>query len=590
MLPEALWTRRFIVAWLGCFVTVLAFDVLWSIQTLMWGMLHVGTYVNAMLLATVLALPAVCSRRQWPQLVVLLLADAALIANLMYCRTFFDAIPPQGYGHIAAQLDFTSVMFDTFSWLYLVLPVIAVVTFLLMNPGEDSDEPRPNAVFYLCTLGMLALVSAVIAMFSGGMSHHIAQIRRGFASSAVPVIYTVPGTLVADATAVQPDITGEQRDFVARWGREHVGFRNAMGEPADTLVRRDNLVVVLWNSLESWPIGIKVEGKELTPNLNRALLDSTLTTFYAPRVLAQTGVGRSIDGQLLMLAGMYPMADGSFSVRHADNHFHTLPDAMKRNGAKTYLLSGSEPWMWNVARVAKSFGIDHLVMRDSWNNSETIGGKILSDNSFISQSVARMQRGEVWPEGESAYVQLMTHSTRAPFKIPEELQTIALSEGYPPRLLDYMTAVHYTDQAVGRLLDYLRQRSDWDRTMVVIVGDRGALSLWRSALRSDAAGAKLVSSEEYVPLLIINAPVGGYRKAVMGQVDVYPTLLDQMGLDADWRGMGFTALGQQSPAFAVTSGGRIVGNTSGTPAGLPAHIDGAREASDLTLRYDLLEE
>ena len=28
MLPEALWTRRFIVAWLGCFVTVLAFDVL----------------------------------------------------------------------------------------------------------------------------------------------------------------------------------------------------------------------------------------------------------------------------------------------------------------------------------------------------------------------------------------------------------------------------------------------------------------------------------------------------------------------------------------------------------------------------------
>ena len=63
-----------------------------------------------------------------------------------------------------------------------------------------------------------------------------------------------------------------------------------------------------------------------------------------------------------------------------------------------------------------------------------------------------------------------------------------------------------------------------------------------------------------------------------------------MGLDADWRGMGFTALGQQSPAFAVTSGGRIVGNTSGTPAGLPAHIDGAREASDLTLRYDLLEE
>jgi len=153
-----------------------------------------------------------------------------------------------------------------------------------------------------------------------------------------------------------------------------------------------------------------------------------------------------------------------------------------------------------------------------------------------------------------------------------------------------MTAVHYTDQAVGRMLDYLRQRSDWERTMVVVVGDRGALSPWRQALRSDAAGAKLVSAEEYVPLLIINAPFGGRRKSVMGQVDVYPTLLDQMGLEADWCGVGFSALAAKSPRFAVSFNGRLVGNTSGSPAGMSEHVDNARKASDLMIRYDLLEE
>ena len=75
-----------------------------------------------------------------------------------------------------------------------------------------------------------------------------------------------------------------------------------------------------------------------------------------------------------------------------------------------------------------------------------------------------MQRGDVWPEGESAYVQLVTYTGHNPFRIPEELQTIALEGDYPAKLRDYMTAVHYSDQALGRFLHYLRTRSDWNRT------------------------------------------------------------------------------------------------------------------------------
>lgn len=591
MFPEALWTRRFLVAWLGCLLTVVAFDLLWSLPTNPRALAYVGTYVNGILLATVLALPAVASRRAWPQLVVLLLADCVLAANLMYAAAFYSSIPLDAYPRVASLLDFTGAVGTRFSWWYLVLPAIAVATYLLMQTGDDNaDEPRPNIIFYTLTLGILALLAAGVAAACGGLTQHVERLRSSYNGIVAPVVYTVPGVLIAESLEVPDPITPDQQKFVAQWGRNHVALRSAMGEPADTMVRRDNLVMIFWESLESWPIGVKVEGKELTPNINRMLRDTTLRSFYAPRVLSQAAAGLTSDGQLLALAGMHPTHSGAFAMTCSDNRFHTLPDAMKQQGARTYLLSGDRPWRWNAEMMARAFGIDHIHLRDSWNTSERINGDTPSDNAVISQAIAKMQRGEVWPEGEKAYVQINTLSGHAPFRIPAELQTIALDGGYPAKLRDYMTAVHYTDQAVGRLLDYLRQRPDWNRTMVVITGDHEALSHWRSALRSDATGAKLIEAEEYVPLVVLNAPIAGRRASVMGQIDIYPTLLDEMGLDYRWRGMGFSALAQRSPAFAVSHRGRIVGDTSDFGSQVSRHVEDALTVSDLIIRHDLLEE
>jgi len=99
-----------------------------------------------------------------------------------------------------------------------------------------------------------------------------------------------------------------------------------------------------------------------------------------------------------------------------------------------------------------------------------------------------MQRGEIWPEGEKAYVQIVTYTGHNPFKIPEKFKTISFSGNYPEKLTDYLTTVHYTDQALGRLLDYLKSRPDWHRTMVVIVGDHEALASWRHEMRNSIEG------------------------------------------------------------------------------------------------------
>ena len=78
LFPESLWTRRFTVVWLCCLATVLAFDVLWCSQTTFRGLGMAGTWVNALTLSTLMALPVVLTRRIWPQITLMALVDLLL--------------------------------------------------------------------------------------------------------------------------------------------------------------------------------------------------------------------------------------------------------------------------------------------------------------------------------------------------------------------------------------------------------------------------------------------------------------------------------------------------------------------------------
>lgn len=592
LFPTSLWTRQFFWAWIGCFATVIAFDILWCAQTTFRAFGFIGTYVNAATMATLLAMPVVIIRRPWLQMLVLALVDVLMLANLMYCLTYFNSIPAASYLLAGQVLDFHSSITDSWRWVYITLPVIAIATLFFINPNRD--EPKPRWIPYIVTLVVMCLFSALTVLCAGGLTSHVAKLKGQCYYAATPVvIYTIPGTLVAELTAHDALPTNEERTAVAGWNRDHMalsaGMHSTVRELPDSL-RRDNLVVIFCESLESWPVGAQLEGKELTPSLNKAMAD-TANTWYASHVLSQVGPGRSIDGQLLMLAGMYPTRDVVYSMKYPFNTFFALPAAMKQQGATTYLFSGDKPGTWNQALIARAFGIDNLDMADSWDNSQRIGHPArLSDASFIEQTIAKMKRDDVWAHNEKAYVQLVTYSGHSPFKIPQEHRTISFSGSYPEKLTDYLTAVHYTDQALGRMLDYLRSRPDWDRTMVVIVGDHEGLASWRHEIRNSVDGRRLVDPVGYVPMIVLNSPVNGVRTDVMGQADVYTTLLDLMGLPYQWRGMGFSAFAPESPKFAFDFNGNMHGTPSpDTLPGLKEHVASAQQVSDIIVRHNLMK-
>ena len=144
-------------------------------------------------------------------------------------------------------------------------------------------------------------------------------------------MYTVFGSLCYDLINQKQEATPQIQQEIKEWLSQKPGHHPLAGR----IGIRNNCIVILAESLESWILEREVEGQEITPYLNKLLQDST--TLYAPRVLTQVKGGRSIDAQLLLCAGMLPINSGTYSSQYPDHTYGTLqkPCISRRTRATT---------------------------------------------------------------------------------------------------------------------------------------------------------------------------------------------------------------------------------------------------------------
>ncbi len=578
---KAIWAAAVPVAVL--LFKFLAFDAVWCFYTTFKAFSTWQLYLTAATGALLLALPSVLWRRTWPQAAVMALTDCWLVANLMYYRTYFAAIPPSSYFLAGNLADFMPSVVDSLRAVDILLPV-STVAFILYRRRHRARLPwRPWATVTGCAVATLA--AAIIAGGGFKKMYGSLQLSAHLYASGTPM-YTPAGHIVYGLLTATPDISPDELAEVEDWLRS----RPALAPADSTAAAPTTLVVILAESLESWVIGANVEGHEITPRLNSLVADST--TLYAPRILTQVKGGRSIDAQLLLLAGLIPVESGTYSVQYPDHTYPTLPKALKeKRGARSYLLTVDKAKTWNQGAIARSFGIDTILSYPDFELTETAGSrKRLADGAFFDQIQGKMRRGEIWPADSAAYVQIVTYSGHAPFRLPEHLRRIHFSEAVPALLADYMTTANYTDHAIGSFIDYLRTRPDYDRMLIVITGDHEGLAQNRPGLVADAArlGISDDFAGQYTPFVVLNARRGGHIDGVAGQVDMYPTVLELMQLqDYGWHGLGRSLLDPGRAAIAVGSTMRVDGDTIGASAEAD-RLRRAHTVSDRIIRYDLL--
>ena len=589
------WHTRIGVIAAGMFLSLIWFNIVWSMGTTFRAMSDWMLYSVNILAALILTVPYALTRKVWVAIIFMLVADGFCMANLMYCRTYFTAIPLDSYG-LASNLNrYTSTLWDSLRLADVGFLVILIFTVLLAYRLPKPSSWKPTLRF-LASIPLMAVIVSIGILCRGGFYNEYDRLTQScrFYTCGVPT-YTIAGHLIYNAMCQDTEITPERLSEIETWMAEH--SRLMPYTPlTDTIAGppRTSMVLILCESLESWALEKDIDGKPITPFLNSLIADST--TLYAPNMQTQVAQGRSIDCQLMLNSGLLPMLTQVYSMKYPLSTYPTINKAMKQaTGAKSMIFTTVKPISWNQDGVVRAFGYDSLLHRGTWELDEQVGNPpMLSDGSFMRQSVAKLKEGELWPVGEPRMLTFVTYSGHNPFRLPDNLKDPDFDVsglGLPEKMADYITMAHYTDSKIAQLVDYVRSRPDYSNTIIVIIGDHEGLASDRADILKSPKAEGIVSAEQFTPFIVLNSPVPGRIDKIVGQIDMYPTLLQLMRLDSyPWRGQGQSILESGKPSFAISSlTNAIVGDTTNIDQDLFEHISRARRVSDDIISHNLLE-
>ena len=580
--------RVFTVVIALLYLKFLIFDLIWAFDTTFSGFQFPLGWLTKLAFSTLLALPLLWIKRKWYIYTISIAVDIWLVVNLMYFRTYYTVIPLSSYALAGNLADFQASVWESLRWVDLLFPLTtALMAALLWQTSLRTALANVGKRLKLWLLAFIivpVLAVAVHTLIKGSYKEAYEDLMYDY-SSCGAAVYTIPGTWLYECVSGATELSEQQQAEIKDW----LAAQPARPDLDSLAIEvRDNCIIILCESLESWVLQTEVDGVEITPNLNRYLAESNV--LYAPNVLSQVMGARSIDAQLILHTGLLPVAYGAYSSRFPHHTYMSLDKAFKERwgeGAKTMSFTVDKKTVWNAGIVAQDFGYDILLDKPHWTLDVKTGPRgRLGDHSFLRQSAERLEGEDLFPTDGHTMVQCVTYSGHTPFVIPDSLKQVSFDAKYPERLRNYMTVANYTDRAIGEFVDRLRANPKFANTMIVITGDHEGIGVDRSKMVKDPDVAGFLSPEQFVPFIVLNSPVEKRHDAVMGQIDMYPTLLDLMGMsDYGWRGVGSSILDPAKPGFAMSPQGQVIGDNS-ISAAERDHARRAYGVSDIMISSD----
>ena len=498
------------------------------------GQLFHNWHVVAISLANALLLlsPYWLLRRRWRWLVwiPLTLLTVWCLMQVCYCRAYDDLMPWQSLTltqNVNSTLAATTLSLLRWQDLLILVPYLLLVAVCLLGrrTREDGERLKP---FLLSLAGCLLLSLAGYLVkgenYEKRFLHNFSN--RGYFAQNGMIPYGAFS--LYQALFNNHKVTDEERAMVDRFLAEDCP--NYTDNPYSADGRR-NLVLIIVESLHTWPIGMQVDGREVTPVMNSLVASDSVV--YAPHVLFQTSHGHSSDAHFIYNTGLLPLRDGVVAVHHGDGPYPTLAAALPGYDCREIICTPGVNWNQNV--TARTYGFDTLYTR------EHLAAALKRQGNIDDAALVDYAGGLLPSLHQPFFLEMVTMTMHAPYtdgKLPPSW--ITASDTLNAEARGYLNCVHLTDSCIGVFINDLQRHGLAGNTVLAIVSDHTQLYRNRVMGISDYDA---VPDDWGIPLIIAGCDTTLRYDAVIGQVDVYPTLLDVMGANAyPWKGLGHSIL------------------------------------------------
>ena len=493
-------------------------------------------------------------------LIMTIIGSSICFSNSVYYNNYLSFISISLIGSITFLKDVGNAVVDNIlefkDFLFFLQIPIFIIMYKLIGPEKNKSK------FQFVFLSGIILL-ALLAPFYKGKDY--ARIWKNWNRGYVVMQF---GTYIYQ---IDDFVVSLKPSLVNLFGSDNASkvFREYYSKPNikqtneyTNIFNGKNVLVIHAESLQNFVINKKINGKEITPNLNK-LINKSL---YFNNFYALDSVGTSSDSEFTFSTSLLPTNNGTVFINYWNRKYETIQKKFNDAGYYTFSMHANNGTFWNRNIMYNSLGYQKFYNYESdYIIDETIGLG-LSDESFFRQSVVKLK--EINEKGQNFYGTLITLSNHTPFTNEgKDLSNFDVSSYHYDKngklimdnylegtiLGSYIKSVHYADKALGEFINGLEKEGLLDNTVLIIYGDHDA-KIKKSqfeyfynydrqtgkVIEKDSLDYKVIDDIDYellrsVPFIIYSKDIEPkVISKVSSMLDTFPTIANMFGFETKY--------------------------------------------------------
>ncbi|CDN43939.1 Sulfatase [Paenibacillus sp. P22] len=469
-------------------------------------------------------------RKLMTYLIVNLLLTTVYFAVIMYYKYFGIIVTYHALMQIGQVTEVKGSVFQLLHPYFLLIYVDIVAAWLLLGfsgtfrrawRGLANRRLMPAWIPASGFILMLGICMAIVWPNRGISNELVQNERMGILNYEVFLMATAGNEKLVPASTVTQEAVNKLKGVAAPQQPLYAGA--AKGR---------NVIVIQLEAFQNFLLNKTVEGKEITPNLNKLIQESA----YFPRFYQQAGSGNTSDAEFLTNTSFYVPLRVPATQAYADKSLPSMPKAFRAEGYEALTFHTNDVAFWNRKELYKALGFSRYYDTEFFGGEDKVAFGA-SDEVLYAKTVQELAKQR--DEGKKFYAMLISMSSHHPYNIPDRKVKLKLSDTYKDSFVgDYIRAQNYTDYALGQLFQELKDAGLWDNSVIAIYGDHMGLPIYSLSdgdldLLEKLDGRKYDSSQMMNIPLIVTAPgllQASVQTQVGGQSDIFPTIANLVGL------------------------------------------------------------
>lgn len=464
-------------------------------------------------------------------LTVNLVLTAILFAVIMYYKYYGVIVTYRALDQVNQVTAVSNSVFSLMDPYFLFIFIDIIVLFIWMYRSKKAKQWREDHAVKLRKGIVPAIFSVSLFLCLFNVLPNQASMNEIKKAEQMGILNYEAYTIFSNKELPEPTPINQ----ITQASIDELKGATKQDETKYTGIAKDkNLIIIQLESFQNFLVGLKIEGQEVTPNLNQLIEES----LYFPHFYQQVGQGNTSDAEFVVNSSLYIPRTGAASGEYADKELPSLPKLLGEHGYQSATFHTNIVEFWNRNQLYEGLGFDHYYDAEYFGDEDKIFFGA-SDTVLYRKTIDKLK--EMDAAEQPFYAHVLSMTAHHPFTTPEELDQITLPERYQDTLVgDYLRAQSYADEALGQFIEELKASGLWEDSLVVLYGDHLGLPIYsldthEKELMQEMYGHEYSYADMInIPLFIIGEGITPeIIEQTGGQVDILPTLANLLGVSID---------------------------------------------------------